>query len=459
MNPGEERQADRRLAGTPSLTAYWPDVLRYPLRGYAPWILLLAAPMVWQCVSLMQVFMAPVLDGRAVSFVRLLPALLITGVLLLYYLLRIVEHSAEGHGLPPKLDGASLTSGWTVLLQVLLYPTLLLMLCAKPEHAAVAEFITALGLWFWPAHFLILATERELPRALNPLRWLQVMLTLGREYFLLWLALWGSVLLMRELGSRYYGAGVCAVGLYLIFALCHLIGYMAYHRHKALGFRVSVRDPLTEDMEQEQARRLDLVLKRSRDCLQAGDAKAAVAALLAVPPGPANVLAFHEDLLGKLHLRGDTVLIHTQARRMITFHLNAKRSERALEIYESCVNRDRYFDVESPAQLLPLANAALAQKFEELFERIARHAVAERKKIARELMVNFFPMTFLYQGLILSFIGYHAVTLGSQALGDPMVWSASVMSAMPVIDFLAVVWLLPNTLRTFCLHFISSNIQ
>lgn len=377
MSLQPDRLADRQLAGTPRLTAYWPDVLRYPLRGYAPWVLLLATPMVWQCVSLMQVFFSPVLDGRAVSFVRLLPALVITGVLLLYYLLRIVEHTAEGHGLPPRLDGAALTNGWTVLVQVLLYPALLLMLCAKLESTVAVEIFTALALWFWPAHFLILASERELPRALNPLRWLQVMLTLGRAYFLLWLALWGSVLLMRELGDRFYGAGICAVGLYLIFALCHLLGYMAYHRHQALGLRVGVRDPVAEDMEQEQARRLDLALKRSRDGLQAGDQQAAIAALLAVPPGPANVLAFHEDLLARLHVRGETELIQAQARRMITFHLNAKRSERALEIYESCLHRDRYFEVETPSQWLPLASAALAQKFEALFERIVRHALAE----------------------------------------------------------------------------------
>jgi fatty acid desaturase len=83
----------------------------------------------------------------------------------------------------------------------------------------------------------------------------------------------------------------------------------------------------------------------------------------------------------------------------------------------------------------------------------------ERRKIARKLLLNYFPFTFLYQGLMLLFLGYHGAELLGAYAGLHFAPPAGLQHAMPVVDLLAVTWLLPNTLRTFCLHFISSNMH
>jgi hypothetical protein len=44
-------------------------------------------------------------------------------------------------------------------------------------------------------------------------------------------------------------------------------------------------------------------------------------------------------------------------------------------------------------------------------------------------------------------------------MGTPIEWSATTLSVMQVIDIAAVVIIGPNVLRTFCLHFISSNMH
>ena len=49
--------------------------------------------------------------------------------------------------------------------------------------------------------------------------------------------------------------------------------------------------------------------------------------------------------------------------------------------------------------------------------------------------------------------------LGADALGMPIKWLAAVFAAVPVLDFLAIVWLVPNALRSFCLNFVSSNMH
>lgn len=67
--------------------------------------------------------------------------------------------------------------------------------------------------------------------------------------------------------------------------------------------------------------------------------------------------------------------------------------------------------------------------------------------------LGFFPMGWVYHGLWAAYLAGHVMPLVGAA---PPAW---VVSALPTVDFLAVVWLWPNLLRTFCLHFVSSNIH
>lgn len=106
--------------------------------------------------------------------------------------------------------------------------------------------------------------------------------------------------------------------------------------------------------------------------------------------------------------------------------------------------------------LRPLRMAKLARRYVAAQKVESRR---ERARIALGLLLNYFPLTFLYQGLMLTLIGYHGTRLAAVALGLPFNPPPALVAVMPTIDLLAVVWLLPNTLRTFCLHFISSNMH
>jgi hypothetical protein len=65
----------------------------------------------------------------------------------------------------------------------------------------------------------------------------------------------------------------------------------------------------------------------------------------------------------------------------------------------------------------------------------------------------YFPLGWAYHGLWATFLGAHAAL----QLGATL--PAGLASALPTVDFLMVVLLLPNLIRTFCLHFVSSNIH
>ena len=78
--------------------------------------------------------------------------------------------------------------------------------------------------------------------------------------------------------------------------------------------------------------------------------------------------------------------------------------------------------------------------------------------IVRTLKV-YAPLALLHWGAWYVFLGFHAANGIAHLMGTPIEWSATTLSVMQVIDIAAVVIIGPNVLRTFCLHFISSNMH
>ncbi len=84
---------------------------------------------------------------------------------------------------------------------------------------------------------------------------------------------------------------------------------------------------------------------------------------------------------------------------------------------------------------------------------------AETRKLAREQRLSYMPLGTLYYLAWHSFVIYHVVAFTAVMLGSPLVLSGTAESVVSVLNFLGVTWMLPSFLRTFCLHFISSNMH
>lgn len=84
---------------------------------------------------------------------------------------------------------------------------------------------------------------------------------------------------------------------------------------------------------------------------------------------------------------------------------------------------------------------------------------AEVRALVREQMTSYIPLGYVHYTLWHAFLLFHAVNLVSTGLGMPITWPEMLISGMSLVNFLAVVWLAPNALRTFCLHFVSSNMH
>lgn len=84
---------------------------------------------------------------------------------------------------------------------------------------------------------------------------------------------------------------------------------------------------------------------------------------------------------------------------------------------------------------------------------------AHRRSILMRTLKAYAPLGLLNWATWYLFIGFHLLDWASTAVGTPIAWSAGTLATMQVVNIAVVVLVGPNVLRTFCLHFVSSNMH
>lgn len=82
-----------------------------------------------------------------------------------------------------------------------------------------------------------------------------------------------------------------------------------------------------------------------------------------------------------------------------------------------------------------------------------------RKMIVSRTLVGYAPLGLLNWGAWYVFLGFHLIDFVATLIGAPITWSATSLAVMDGVTFAVVVLVGPNVLRTFCLHFVSSNMH
>lgn len=99
------------------------------------------------------------------------------------------------------------------------------------------------------------------------------------------------------------------------------------------------------------------------------------------------------------------------------------------------------------------------QMFKMIGKFIEKQPEKERKTALFSQLTGFFPLSFVYYGIWYVFVIYHVVNGIAPMLGQSISWSVNLVKLIPTINFLAVIWIIPNFIRSFCLQFISSNMH
>jgi fatty acid desaturase len=82
-----------------------------------------------------------------------------------------------------------------------------------------------------------------------------------------------------------------------------------------------------------------------------------------------------------------------------------------------------------------------------------------RRMILTRTLKVYAPLGLLNWATWYLFLGFHLLDWAGAALGAPIAWSATTLSLMNLVNVAVVVLVGPNVLRTFCLHFVSSNMH
>jgi fatty acid desaturase len=93
------------------------------------------------------------------------------------------------------------------------------------------------------------------------------------------------------------------------------------------------------------------------------------------------------------------------------------------------------------------------------FLKVEAKSKEEARQIRLENILGYFPLGVINYAFWHGFVVYHAAALIAAATGHAFVLPAIAQTAVHVMDFFVVAISAPNALRTFCLHFVSSNMH
>ena len=227
------------------------EAFRYPLNGNA--------------VAAIGISMVLNLMGLLVPWL-----LIFSSAVLTKYCFCCLENTAHG-----KMQAPDVTEAYTGGLR-LLFQLFVIMLVAIGAVFLAARFIgfgmaITVGIFALvalPASFMVLAIEEDLRQAVNPLKLLQLMFTIGGPYLILLallMVMLGSVEALSYLvGERFSTVGAIAqmaISNYYSVVMFHLMGYVIFQYQRELGF-------VAEDESQEhQQKNRDQLFQAELDVL------------------------------------------------------------------------------------------------------------------------------------------------------------------------------------------------
>lgn len=377
--------ADRRLAEAVSLWSYLPQLLRYPLRGYALGVVVVLGLLFAMALyaGLFGIAMLAILVGW-----------------LGFYLLEVVGDTASGHALPPPL-GTEVFSQFEfgrigLLLGYVIFLELVPLYLAVFHHSEGARRLAVVMLVILPAFIALLAMEDHAWEALNPFKLVLFIFQTGFAYLVICAVLVASLVVAVVIGRHLVSALAYMLLLYCLILVCHLLGFVAYHRQEQLGLTVAVAKPTEASRRFEvQQAALQGLLETIGQLAAANNAHAAVKLILQPAAGVTEPSVFYQQLFEALRARKHTALALVAGSRLMEVLARGKHHERALDIYEQCLDLASRFEPPDINLCVPLAETALQTRRFPLFEKIVAQVTARHPETEVAISLTFLRARYL----------------------------------------------------------------
>ncbi|MCP1728362.1 tetratricopeptide (TPR) repeat protein [Natronospira proteinivora] len=273
-----------------------------------------------------------------------------------------LEATAYGQLTPPETQSAS--TSWMLLklfgLLFVLYFTLGLVVATTGSVflTVITGLVFALCL---PAAIMIVVMTNSLLNALNPLGWMTVITRIGWGYFIAVLLL--ALLLLSQgvaetllvnlagLGAMT-AVGLFFIGGYFLIASYHLMGYLIFENHEALG--VDARVP-SESPQSPEAGGDSPLLQEVRALVRDGQVDEAVQSLKQ-SLNQGGLPEEHDQYRRLLKLKEDEAGLLEHARAYIPVLLyGLEQEKKAMNIAAESLKQDPDFRPKEPKQVLDLA--------------------------------------------------------------------------------------------------------
>lgn len=227
--------------------------------------------------------------------------------------------------------------------------------------AGLLALMFLLGL---PAMLMVLATEEDFFRAINPTVYIAVMRAIGPAYFLMYAFLLltfvisqlGQIVLWTSLPGflgEPLGYLLAIYGMVLSF---HLMGYVVYQYHDELGFNVSrTIDTRPEAFDDGNVQRTDMELNEIQILITEGKAEEAMARLRAKVARNSTNLALHDLYLKTLLEKHQAEEYLAHARQYVNILLGTNKWKEAARVFEQAFNLDKSFRPSDPDKFYLLA--------------------------------------------------------------------------------------------------------
>ncbi len=284
-------------------------------------------------------------------------------VALYKYAFECLRTTANGHLQPPEIAAhVEDRLGWAqIWLQVVFFALNIIgFLAFGPLIGSLIAIVLALAL---PGAIMSLAMDENLPHALNPVTWMEILGRIGWPYLAV-----AGLQFMFSLSARYAQGLVLPflppfvslvvfylIAHYAVIATFHLMGYLIYQYHEEIGFEPNAAPlPLRRGSDDPDQAVLDEAAQLVRD----GDPDAA-----------------RERIAGQLRMRGGTEALHAQYRKLlalgehreerlrhgrewISMLLAQDKDRRAVEVARECIGLDPAFQLSSPDEVARVAQKA-----------------------------------------------------------------------------------------------------
>ena len=270
---------------------------------------------------------------------------LVLNLALLKYAYATFSATAQGLLRPPPLSRDVIIEGYELPFKQGLVLLLILQLASALDRHLGETAMSILALFFWlvlPANVMVLAGTRSLLNALNPALLIRLIMRLGWHYLALYGLLvclyigwenmqwWLSQRPSMTTALVFLGTWVSAYYLLIMF---HLMGYVLYQFHEAIGVDIG--------SEAEQARDRQLALfEKFMD--EENYAAAADELKYHVEQQPTDS-KLHLKLHRVLQLSGDRRELCQHGRYFIRLLLSQGKKQQALAVYDVCKAADPEF--------------------------------------------------------------------------------------------------------------------